>query len=97
MGEFKMGVPTVEPVSQRYWDDMRWSREHSTELHQRFGEDSLHGGCIWVAIYNKKVVGWGPDMTEAKRMAAEKTDAAPKEFPVKFIERGAPIYDQLAL
>lgn len=88
---------TVEPVSQRYWDDMRWAREHSTELHERFGEDSPHGGSIWVAIYNKEVVGWGPNMVEARKMAAEKTGLDPREFPVKFIESIAAIYDQTPL
>ncbi len=84
----------VEPVSQRYWDDMRWSREHSTELYQRFGEDSPHGGSIWIAIYNKQVAGWGSDIVEAERMAAQKTRADPKEIFIKFIESAAAIYDQ---
>lgn len=88
---------TVEPVSQRYWDDMRWSREHSTELYECFGEDSPHGGSIWIAIYNKEVVGWGPDMVEAERVAVEKAGVGTREIFVKFIERGAPIYGQLVL
>ena len=84
----------IQRESQRYWDDMRWAREHSTELHQRFGENSPYGGSIWVAIYNNRVVGWGSSLTEAKSMGAERTGADPREIPVKFIESVAAIYGQ---
>jgi len=92
-----MSVQTVEWESQRYWDDMRWAREHSTELHQRFGEDSPYGGSIWIAIYNQEVVAWATSLKEAKRIAAEKTGVGPREIPVKFIESIGAIYDQTTL
>ena len=92
-----MDVQTVERESQRYWDDKIWASEHSTELHQRFGADSPHGGGIWIAIYNKEVVAWAPNLIEAKRIAAGKTGADPREIPVKFIESIAAIYDQTTL
>ena len=83
-----------EPPPQRYWDDMRWAREHSTELHQRFGEDSPYGGGIWVAIHNKKVVAWGTNLAEVEKQAAERTGVSAREIPLKFIESATVIYDQ---
>jgi hypothetical protein len=95
--ELKMSALTIERVSQRYWDDLRWASEHGAELDQRFGIDSPYGGSIWIAIYNQKVVAWSPSLMEAKRTAAEKIGVAPSEIPVKFIESIAAIYDQIAL
>jgi len=92
-----MGMPIVERESQRYWDDKLWASEHSTELHQRFGIDSPHGGSIWIAIYNKTVVAWGPNLAEVEKKATEKTGMDIREIFVKFIENAAAIYDQLAL
>lgn len=91
-----MDVQTTERESQRYWDDKRWASEHSTELHQRFGIDSPHGGSIWIAIYNKEVVAWGPNLAEVERRAAEKTGVDAREIFVKFIENPMVIYDQVA-
>ena len=91
-----MNVQIIEQESQRYRDDMRWASEHSTELHQRFGIDSPHGGSIWIAIYNKEAVSWGPNLAEVERMAAEKTGVDAREIPVKFIENAMVIYDQAA-
>lgn len=92
-----MSVPIVERESQRYWDDKHWASEHSTELHRRFGIDSPHGGSIWIAIYNKEVVAWGPNLAEVEKKATEKTGVDTREIFVKFIENAAAIYDQPAL
>jgi hypothetical protein len=90
-----MGVQPIERESQRYWDDMRWAREHSSDLYQEFGEDSPYGGEIWVAIYDKKVVAWADNLMDAKKIAAERVGVDPREIPVKFIEPIAAIYDQI--
>jgi len=88
-----MAIPQ-EP--QRYWDDLRWAREHSAELYRRFGADSPEDGNIWIAIFNQEVVAAGPNLAEVERIAAEKTDRPPEEIPVKFIASAAAIYDQIA-
>jgi len=74
-------------VPQSYWDNLRWAREHSTELHQQY-ED------VWIAIVDQQVVASAPNMMRAKKIAARETGRLLEEIPVKFIDSGITIYGQ---
>jgi len=80
---------------QRYWDDLRWAREHSTELHSRYRDPD--GGIVWLAIVNKEVIAAGPNLAEVERIAAEKSGKPTEEIPITFVESVAAIYDQAVL
>jgi len=74
-------------VRKSYWEDVRWAREHSTELHRQY-ED------VWGAIADRKVAASASDMMRAKRIAARKTGRRPEEIPVTFVEKSVVIYGQ---
>jgi hypothetical protein len=71
-------------VPQSYWDNLRWAREHSTELHEQY-ED------VWIAIVDQQVVASASNMMRAKKLAAQKTGRPPEEISVKFIDSGITI------
>jgi ribulose 1,5-bisphosphate synthetase/thiazole synthase len=72
-------------IPQGYWDNSRWAREHSTELHERYKD-------VWVAIADKQVVVVGADPVSIRKIAARKTGRSTAEIAVKFIESGVTIY-----
>jgi len=80
---------------QRYWDDLRWAREHSAELHRQYRNPD--GGIVWLAIVDEEVIAAGPDLAEVERIAAEKSGKLTEEIPITFIESVAAIYDQAIL
>jgi len=88
-------MKAVKSISQHYWDDLRWAREHSTELHRRYGDPA--GGIVWLAIVDKEVVAAGPNLAEVERAAVKKSGKPAEEIPITFVESSAAIYDQVVL
>jgi hypothetical protein len=78
-------MPQLDECQRAIIEDLDWAGEHGTELRQQF-ED------VWVAIVNKQVVAWGPNLAKVERAAARKTGKRPEEIAVKFIEGGWVIY-----
>lgn len=68
-----------------YRADMRWAREHSAELHERFQDQ-------WVAVVDQKVVASAPALGEAKTLASERTGKNPRDVYVEFIDSPFAIY-----
>jgi len=71
-------------IPQAYWDNSRWAREHSTELHELYRD-------VWVAIADKQVVAIGADPVSVRKIGARKTRRSAAEIAVKFIESGLTI------
>jgi hypothetical protein len=80
-----MTMPQLDECQRAIIKDLNWAGEHSTELRQQF-ED------VWVAIVNKQVVAWGPNLAKVEKEAARKTGKHPSEIAVTFIEGGLIIY-----
>jgi hypothetical protein len=74
-------------IPQSYWDNHRWAREHSTELHEQYKD-------VWIAVIDRQVVASASNMRRAKQIAARKTGRPLEEIPVKFIDSGVTIYGQ---
>lgn len=72
-----MSVQTVMQESQRYWDDMEWSRQHTTELYREYGIDDA---IIWLAVFNKQVLAHGRDLGEVERIAVQKSGKPASEI-----------------
>ena len=74
-------------IPQAYWDNSRWGREQSTELHKQYQD-------AWVAIADKQVVASGSDPVRVREVAVKKTGKSKAEIAVKFIESGLTIYGE---
>jgi hypothetical protein len=74
-------------IPQAYWENSRWGREHSTELHQQYDN-------VWIAIADKRVVAVGGDPVSVRKTAARKTGRLTTEIAVKFIESGLTVYGE---
>ncbi|MDP6118014.1 MAG: DUF5678 domain-containing protein [Planctomycetota bacterium] len=81
MAEEKVDIP------DDYLADMRWAREHSTELHEQFLD-------MWVAVVDQEVVASSQELGQAKTLAAERTGRKPEEVYVEFIDSPFAIYGQ---
>ncbi|MBI4141349.1 hypothetical protein HY484_00315 [Candidatus Woesearchaeota archaeon] len=73
----------METVSKEFWDDQQWGFKHHADLLQRFKDK-------WIAIFNKKVVCSGTDLSKVTEDAKKITGK--KETPVMFVECGAHLY-----
>ncbi len=71
--------------SKRYFEDMMWAEEHMAELAEKYPN-------MWVAIYEKRVVGAGRSISEAEAQATEETGIDSMEIPVVFVEGEVRIY-----
>ena len=77
----KVYIPTA------YRADMRWTREHSAELHEQFQDQ-------WVAVVNQEVVASAQGLGEAKALASQRTGKNPRDIYVEFIDSPFAIYGQ---
>jgi len=85
LGKTKEGRGKMKKIPQEFWDDMKWGREHRSELLDKYRNK-------WVAIVDKKVVSTGKDLSKVEEEARWKTDK--KQIPTLFIDSGEHIYDQ---
>ncbi len=74
-------------IPPEYKADMRWAREHSAELHERFQD-------MWVAVEGQEVVASSPKLGQAKAAASERTGRKPEEVYVEFIDSPFAVYAQ---
>jgi len=79
---------TIERESQSYIDAAHWVDENITELIQQYASDHE---LIWIAVFEKEVVAFGPDPIEVRQKAVEKTGRRPNEIFIDFIEGTAAI------
>ena len=56
----------IETEPEEFWEDMRWGREHYSELAEKYPDK-------WVAIVDKAVVAVGDGIKEIRRIARQKT------------------------
>ncbi len=70
-------------VSEEFWDDFDWVREHYGELEKQYKN-------MWVAIAEKKVVSYGKNLKEVEE-EAEKLSGR-KDILTIYVESGAAIY-----
>lgn len=75
-------------IPKEFWDDMKWGREHRSDLLHRYPDQ-------WVAIVDKIVVAAGIDLSKVEEEVRWKTQK--KLIPTLFIDSGAHIYDQTIL
>lgn len=73
----------VKAEPKEFWDDMKWGRNHYSELIKKYPDK-------WVAIMNEKVVAVGESTRDIKEEAKKKTGKI--HIPVMFIECGDHIY-----
>jgi len=74
---------TVEMEPEEFWDDMRWGRQHYSELVKNYPDK-------WVAIVDGEVVAVGDGVKEIRRTAREKTNR--EHIVTLFIECGDHVY-----
>ena len=72
-------------IDKRYWDDMKWAREHYSELLAQYPNQ-------WVAIYNQRVVAHGKSGTVVEQEAEQVTGQPESEIPVCYVDSGDTIY-----
>lgn len=70
-------------LSKGYWNDYRWANKNMSELVKKYANK-------WIAIVNKKVIAFGPDVETVELKAKNKVKQ--KEFPILFVERGIHVY-----
>lgn len=75
----------MKRIPKDFWADMKWGREHRTELLDKYINQ-------WVAIVDKKVISAGKDLSKVEEEARWKTHR--KQIPILFIDSGEHIYDQ---
>ena len=75
-------------ILKEFWDDMKWGREHRSELLDKYVNQ-------WVAIVDKKVISSGKDLSKVEEEARWRTHK--KQIPILFIDSGEHIYDQTIL
>jgi hypothetical protein len=78
----------MENISKEFWDDMKWGREHKSELLDKYINQ-------WVAIVDKKVISAGKDLAKVEEEAKWKTHK--KQIPTLFVDSGEHIYGQFIL
>ncbi len=78
----------MEKIPKEFWDDMKWGREHRSELLDEYVNQ-------WIAIVDKKVISAGKDLAKVKEEAKWKTHK--KQIPTLFIDSGEHIYGQSIL
>lgn len=81
-------MKTAKSERQRRWEDIEWARKHSTELTRQYGLDQQ---LTWVAIFNKKVIAFGPNRGKVRQIAAEKTGRPADKIFIDFVEGRAAI------
>lgn len=72
-------------MDKRYWEDLKWARDHHSELLERYRNE-------WIAIYNKQVVAHGVSGAAVEQEAERKTGRPESEIPVYYIDSGSNIY-----
>jgi len=82
------GKGVMKKIPKEFWDDMRWGREHRSELLDKYTNQ-------WVAIVDKKVISSGKDLSKVEEEAKWKTHK--KQIPTLFIDSGEHIYGQSIL
>lgn len=80
-----MNTETV--MTEAYRADMRWVRQHSAELRERYENQ-------WIAVVDQKVVAAGPDLGEIEDAAARETGRKAEDIYVEFLESRFAIYGQ---
>ncbi len=72
-------------MDRRYWEDLKWARDHHSELLVRYRNQ-------WVAIYQEQVVAYGTSGNAVEREAERKTGRPETEIPVYYVDSGSNIY-----
>mgnify|MGYP007042401142 CR=1 FL=1 len=75
-----MAVPRV---SEEFWDDADWAKEHYGELQKRYRN-------VWIAIAGKKVVSYGKNLKEVEAEAEKRVGR--KDILTIYVESGAAVY-----
>ncbi len=72
---------------KKLWRDVKWSREHSQELHDNYER-------MWVAIYDQQVVASDKKPRIVEKIALEKTRVSRKELYIIYVEDSKAFYCQ---
>jgi len=72
---------------QKLWRDIKWSREHSQELHDNYER-------TWVAIYDQQIVVSDKNPRIVEKIALEKTGVSRKEIHIRYVEDNKAFYCQ---
>jgi len=75
----------VEIEPKEFWDDLKWGREHYSELVREYSDK-------WVAIVDGKVVSAGESIKRVEAEAEKNTGRPKDKIPVMFVECGAHVY-----
>ena len=78
-----MQKPVIEP--KEFWDDMRWGRQHYSELVKKYPDK-------WVAIVDGKVVSFGDSPIMVEGDAEKRTGKHQNKIPLIFVESGSHVY-----
>lgn len=78
-----MKLMAAAEISEEFWEDFDWVREHYGALQKKYKD-------MWVAIADKKVVGYGKNLKEVEE-EAEKLSGR-KDILTIYVESGAAIY-----
>ena len=70
-------------MEKHFWPDLRWAREHHSDLLERYRDQ-------WIAVYNKKVIAHGESGEHVEREAKKK--AGNNSFPLYYVDSGSNIY-----
>ncbi len=69
----------TDKIPDEFWEDKDWAFDHYSEWMKKYPDQ-------WIAVVDKKVVAFGEDIQEIKRIAREKTGK--KHIAVIYIEGG---------
>jgi len=73
----------MKHMSKKFWEDLDWARANHTQLAKQHPDE-------WVAVINKKVVGFGKSLKKVKEETMNKSKR--KDIAVFFAECGEHIY-----